>query len=277
MPSWNPKRARYAGIPSIVATLQSLNVNLWSVGFERNPHWQSLPPSRIVPIPYVVRLDPEEQQKTNMITKRDNFVFYAGSPRIMAVKWGGCDRRTMLEPLKNETNMFVRVLNGGGARITQDAYIKFMQESEYCLIMCGDTPTSRSLTSAMISECIPIRVGSRLRGLCEPPCVHGWGWTVSGADYPQLPYSNNIEWDEFPEVNEAHFTENGKETLYELFSNNDHDKKAKMRNIMKKVLEGWIYGWGDPVRTADFGGAYSFILDSFAAGLHQENITLSIG
>ena len=275
MPTWNPKTAHYAGIPSIVATLKSLDVNLWSVGFERNPDWQGLPPSRIVPIPYVVRLDSEQQQQTN-IAKREDFVFYAGSPRIMAVKWGGCDRRTMLEPLKNETNMFVRVLNGRGARITQDEYNKFMLESEYCLIMCGDTPTSRSLTSAMISECIPIRVGSRLRGLCEPPCVNGWGWTVSGAEYPQLPYSNKIEWDQFPEVNEADFTENGKKTLNELFRNIDQDKKAKMRNMMKEFREGWIYGWGDPVRTADFGGAYRFILDSFAAALQQENTTLSM-
>ena len=271
MPSWNPKVARYSGIPSIVASLQLLNVNLWSVGFERNPAWQSLPPSRIVPIPYVVRLDQEQQQ---IITKRDNFVFYAGGSRRNAVKWGGCDRRAMLDPLNNETNMFVKILDEGAARITQEEYNKFMLESEYCLIMCGDTPTSRSLSSAMIAGCIPIRVGSRLRGLCESPCVNRWGWTVSGADYPQLPYNNKIEWDEFPEVNEANFTENGKETLKELFRNIDQDRKAKIQNRMKEVRDGWIYGWGDPILTADFGGAYTFILDSFAAALQKENSTL---
>ena len=250
---------------------KSLDVDLWSVGFERNVYWQRLDASHILPIPYVVRQKSKEDAKYFDAPRRKDSVFYVGDSRPNAIEWGGCDRNKMLKPLEDESNMFVRVIKKRKARLTQLEYRKYMHESEYCLIVCGDTPSCRSLATAMISGCIPIRIGSRLRGLCEPPCVQKWGWTASGLDYPHLPYSNQIDWNEFPEVDESNFTENGNETLNELFRNNDEHSKNTMRKIMNDVSEGWLYGWGDPVLSDEFGSAYEFILDSFEAALFQEN------
>ena len=271
MPTWNPSRSTHTGIKNLATALQSQNVSLWSVGFERNSAWQGVPTPRIIPIPYVVR---QEKSPQEILPRTSNFVFFAGDPRRAAKKWGGCDREKMLTPLMNEIDMFLKVLKGKGNRLNQSTYNRYMRTSDYCLMLCGDTPTSRGLASAMVSGCIPIRVGSRLRGLCEPPCVQGWGWSVTGAEYPHLPYNHRIPWDEFPEIDEGNFTENGREVLNEVFQKYDNGQKEKMRKIMDEVREGWIYGWGDPVTSANFGNAYDFILDSFVSALRKENVTL---
>ena len=96
---------------------------------------------------------------------------------------------------------------------------------------------------------------------------------MTGAEYPHLPYNHRIPWDEFPEIDEGNFTENGREVLNEVFQKYDNGQKEKMRKIMDEVREGWIYGWGDPVTSANFGNAYDFILDSFVSALRKENVT----
>ena len=138
-----------------------------------------------------------------------------------------------------------------------------MLQRDYCLILCGDTPTSRSLTSAMLLGCIPIRVGSRLRGLCEPPCHEGWGWTLASEQYPHLPYWDIIPWNEFPEVDEQQFIDSGEQVLKTLFERYDTTQKAKIRSILQNVQTAWIYGWGDPVDSVEFGDAVIYIWNSF--------------
>ena len=124
MPTWNPGRSTHTGIQNLATALQLQNVSLWSVGFERNTAWQSVPVPHIIPIPYIVRLTQETSTSPQEILPRtSNFVFFAGDSRRWAKKWGGCDRETMLTPLMNETDMFLKVLNQGkGTRLNQAAY-----------------------------------------------------------------------------------------------------------------------------------------------------------
>merc|ERR1712032_1781340 len=40
-------------------------------------------------------------------------------------------------------------------------YVNDMENSQYCLVLEGDTPSSRRLFDAMISGCIPIFIGPK--------------------------------------------------------------------------------------------------------------------
>lgn len=272
VPSWNPSVAREVGLKALVDMLQNdLNLpSLWSVGFERNQYWQKISPDRIIPIPYVVRPQLSVYQDF-WSERRQNFVFYAGDQRRNAKGWAGCHRDRLVLPLQNETEMDIRLVNKRN-RLSQDEYNYRMRTSDYCLILCGDTPSSRSLASAIVSGCIPIRVGSRLRGLCEPPCHRGFGWQPTGIENPHLPYSEVIPWELFPEVDEQLFIDNGRKELSVLFDQFDDKKKAQLRSIMNKTLTGWIYGWGNPVNSSEFGNASEFIWQSFLFLLKKKSL-----
>jgi hypothetical protein len=288
IPTWNPSLATEIGLKAFVTTLESeLRVsNLWSVGFERNPFWQGgIPAERIVPIPYVVvrpTIDVDDDSLSmghhdGLValpnTKQSNFVFYAGDPRRNAKAWSGCHRDRMILPLQqnqtmtNRTMIDVRLVTKAN-RMDEVEYTRRMTTSDYCLILCGDTPTSRTLTSAMISGCIPIFVGSRWRGLCRPPCQRRFGWKVTGAEYPHWPYPQIIPWTNFPELDEERFMENGRRELLQLFERVDQHQKSMLRSAMNSSIHGWIYGWGDPLTSDKFGGATEYIWQSFLASFH---------
>ncbi|OEU21114.1 hypothetical protein FRACYDRAFT_259805 [Fragilariopsis cylindrus CCMP1102] len=266
IPTWNPTVSRRIGLYSLVKTLRSSGVsdsNIWSLGFERNLHWQPISHiSHIIPIPYVVTSTKSTQQQqqlqlqrlqkpqqlpsllsstdssTTNTTRKKNFVFYVGDYRRNAGKWAGC---------------------------------------------------------------IPIQIGSRLRGLCDPPCHEGYGWTISGPKYPHLPYGDIIPYDFFPEIDEKALllmndnNNNNNNTndgagdsrssydvdgdvigsskpsdLETLFGIYDDNKKKQLRSIMEKVHSGFIYGYGDPVSSEEFGDAASYIWESFVVALKNE-------
>jgi len=304
IPTTNPGTSRYIGLRAIVKTMTKaggINTqHLWSLGFERNSYWQAgLAANRILPVPYVVKLPPQMSYKNNntsnnnnhSISKTPNFIFYAGDRRRHAQEWSGCDR-SMVEPLMMEPNMDVRLTsdeprhkrsshnnnnntNDGSimtsSRLTQEEYNHRMHTSEYCLILCGDSPTSRSLTSAMIHGCIPIRIGSRLRGTCESPCHRGWGWTVSGSNYPHLPFSSTrIDWNVFPEVDEVQFSNNPAIVLQKEMKSLTVSQRDQLRRSMEWNREGFIYGWGNPVTSEHFGKAVPYVWESFVQSYKEE-------
>lgn len=270
-PTWNPEISRQTGIAHFIQQLQQQEgfTNLYSVGFERNPSWQVLQPFQIIPIPYVVRpsLSRQEllqQAQQQQQPRKNDFVFYAGDNRKHAMEWSGCNR-SMVLPLSNNNNMDVS-LRSSKHRLSQDEYNMRMFTSDYCLILCGDTVTSRSLTSAVVYGCIPVQVGSRWKGLCEDPCRAGWGWTVSGNDYPHLPFTDSIQWNDYPQVNEAEFAKNPLATLEKMFVEFQHNK-TRLRQEMLQHQLGWIYGWGNPVTSNEFGQATQYIWHSIVATL----------
>jgi len=59
------------------------------------------------------------------------------------------------------------------------------------------------------------------------------------------------------------FTEAGARILHDLFLRFDSNKKEEIRSVMGKVQEGFIYGWGDPVTSTDFGNAVLYTWSSF--------------
>lgn len=264
VPTWNAGTSRQIGIAPLMKQLQASGVNTWSLGFERNTFWQHVTPERIITVPYMVKPDLSQKQLAEAIDmpRTMDFTFYSGDTRKHAFGWSGCNR-SMVLPLANRTDMDVRIVTSGkGNRLPQDEYNRRMLHSDYCLLLCGDTPTSRSLAASMLHGCIPIRVGARLRGLCESPCRPGWGWTVSGARYPHLPFSDRIDWTLFPEVNETEFSNQPAATLHALFRRIGSKRKQELRSIMRQVQHGWMYGLGDPLNSSDFGEAAVYIWES---------------
>lgn len=282
VPTWNPTVSRKIGLHPLMKAMVRRGYNVWSVGYERNPAWQSTPSSRIIPIPYVVEPPWRKADivtKTTNMPRKENVVFYAGDSRPNAIEWAGCHRVRMLSPLVNNNNsnnnqtsknLDIRIVTKHN-RLSQTEYNDRMATSDYCLILCGDTPSSRSLTSAMVFGCIPVRIGSRLRGLCEPPCKVGFGFRKTGSDFPHLPYSHAIDWDSFPELNEAEFIQNPMETLQAMLHRIGPEDKKRLRAIMRNVQLGWIYGWGDPVQSTEFGNAATYIWESFVDALRRHH------
>ena len=257
-PTANPEISRRIGLT--VVTNELNDVNLYSVGYERNPAWQRVNPDRIIPVPYVVKPDlPRDQfhEKLEAPRTRD-FVFYAGDTRPHANKWAGCDRQ-MLAPLRERTDMDVRIVNKKN-RLSQTEYNHRMDSSEFCLLVCGDTPTSRSLASSMVAGCIPLRIGSRLRGQCERPCHRGFGWTITGLSH--LPYEHLIDWTLFPEVDEQAFVNDPNAVLDAALASISDEQRQQMRDVMNTSQLAFTYGWGDPVTSTEFGDAVPWIWES---------------
>jgi hypothetical protein len=250
--------------------LKDAGVNMWSVGIERNPHWQSVKESRIIPVPYLVKLSGSSSELKAVAghERIESSVFYAGDARYNAIEWSGCNR-SMVEPLKLEAKMVINLVHRGGKdlRMAQSKYNEYMQTMEFCLILCGDTPTSRSRASAVIHGCIPLRVGSRLRGLCERPCHTGYGWTIAGPSAPHLPYTEQIPWSQFPEVNETEFAQAPAATLWKVMDSYTNERRQALREMLAKVQDGWIYGWGSPVTSNEFGAVAEYVWQSIVATL----------
>jgi Exostosin family len=240
-------------------------VPLFSVGFERNSWWQVIPTDRIIPIPYVVKPQVAVHDMPvvmfDQANRTENFVFYAAHPRPSAVSFAGCNRSTVL-PLQGEDNMEILLLSDR-QRLSQERYNHRMLTSDYCLVTCGDTPTSRSLASAMIAGCIPLRIGSWWRAICEAPCkkIH-IGFNV--ATKPHFPFADAIDWNLVsPEMDQVQFDQDPKTTLAAFLQNNvSRAQKDAMRVEMKRVQFSFIYGWGNPINSTQFGDVYKYLWNS---------------
>lgn len=274
-PTWNPTRGNEIGLEMINRLFRKRNIRWASFGFERNKFWQKQHPQDIVPVPYVVSTSKNRHELQRFVSAKSNraqnFVFYAGDKRKHAVPWAGCNRTQIVQGLEHRTDMDVRIIHGRSKsknsnsttpRLSIEEYHSRMITSDYCLILCGDTPTSRSLASSMIFGCIPVRIGSRLRGYCEAPCHSGWGWTVSNISH--LPFAHAIDWNQYPELDEASFIRDPMGNLNDLFKRIDSRAKEQLRESMGRFQLSWIYGWGSPVNSTDFGEAVAYALDSAA-------------
>jgi hypothetical protein len=252
-----PRVRNRIGINHMVSSLKRLGVNLHSLGYERNVGWQSVSLDRIVTVPYVVspKQSKAELQKTlREIPRSQNFTFFAGDNRPLAHRFGGCDRENIVKHVTGQRHgMSISLFWNKKDRLSQAEYNHRMQTSEYCLVLCGDSPTSRSLASSMLAGCIPIIVGSRWRGLCEGPCHSGWGWDI--ANLSHLPYPHLINWGVFPEVNEAEFSKDPESILREVFRRQSPRRRDELRAAMGEIQMVWVYGWGNPIDSEEFGNA----------------------
>lgn len=258
VPTWNPTVSRKIGVPKIVKLFDDLGIRHASLGFERNPFWQKTDATNIIVVPYVVKTDLTRQDITQSTTtsRVDDFVFYAGDERKNAVAWAGCNRTQLIGSLSNDTTTMDVRIRRGKSRLSQAAYNHRMLTSEYCLILCGDTPTSRSLASAIVHGCIPVHVGSRWWGKCEPPCrTASWGWSVT-EPLSHLPYQHDEDVHrEFPVLDEAAFGIDARGELKQFLGGISPAKKADLRKHLQHMQLQWMYGWGDPVSTFSLGEA----------------------
>ena len=77
----------------------------------------------------------------------------------------------------------------------------------------------------------------------------------------------------FPEVNELQFMNDGKAILRDLFSKmneNKQQRKHQVKSMMQQYQTSWIYGWGNPVNSTDFGDAVPQIWNSFVHTMLQQ-------
>ena len=267
-PTTSAPTAIKLGIKKLVQFLKEKvgESNVYSVAIERNRGWAAgTILQNIIVGPYVVKPSVPHDKLTSIAyttnSRKENFVFYVASTRQHAIEWAGCNRSIVL-PLKGESNMKI----GLDERIPPETFQQYMLESDYCLITCGDTPTSRRLTDSMVFGCIPIFIGTRLFGECVSPCHKGWGWTVTNG-LAHLPFEDQIPWHEFPLVDEAAFAEAPKQVLEGVFLNFTSQRKEELRAIMQKAQFSFLYGWGTPLKPTYFGKATSALWKSIVSAI----------
>ena len=209
--SWNPSIAKGIGLHRVSKLLKQGHFGV----FEVNNAWIGANSQeagrldlrdRMIPMPYVVNAATFRGDHREVHTHKIS-VFFAAKARGNAVGWAGCDRRKGLG-LQSVPRASIHVHRRleGRRLLDQATFAHHMRVADFCLVMCGDTPTSRRIFDAIIADCIPLIVGTRLWGRCDPPCHKGWGWSISGPDHPHLPFHDTfIDYTRFPRVDEAHF------------------------------------------------------------------------
>ncbi len=335
IPTWNPKRGNDIGLSKLQEMFQNLTttttttnhdrIRYLSLGYERNMYWQKVPsPYHIVPIPYVVTMAPVHRTTTTSVPSlyqnsttvefireppppapvppaRSTTIFYSGDTRPNAVKWSGCHRTALLQPIVNHyggapsyrsntttangnyDNVDVRLINSNSrgraspsanttsTRLSMSEYNDKMRHSQYCLIVCGDTPTSRSLSSAIIHGCIPLFIGrERWYGRCGNVCHPGWGWNVLPNDnISHFPYDTIFDYAQFPSIDEHAFLQNPVRSLQQ-FLNATSSTAASSVSILE-FRSAYIYGYGHPVTTKFLGHAVPYIWKSIVDHLSVWN------
>jgi len=274
----NPEEARHLRLPEVTASLP----RSFRGAFEVNPSWVAAPAtvsakSKIIAMPYVVKVEnvnnasskseraPEENETIS--------VFFAASERPHAVEWSQCDRTKAL-PLTRLPRASVQLNRGRRRRLwgrrrqrrrlamTHEEFAKTMARARYCLVMCGDTPTSRRIFDAVVAGCVPLIVGTRLEGRCEPPCHAGWGWHVSGPDFPHTPFSDlYVDYAVFPRVDEALFSRSAVAAVRPVLQLDDR-RHAALRDYLMAIRDDFIYGVGSCVSSTHFGRAAANLIDT---------------
>ena len=170
-----------------------------------------------------------------------------------------------------------------------------MRVADFCLVMCGDTPTSRRIFDAIIADCIPLIVGTRLWGRCDAPCKAGWGWRVSGPEHPHLPFHDTfIDYTRFPYVDEAHFYEdaagayqNAVAPRAEMFPRRPDGaafiRFTQVANVtdayehaawryLNAIRDDVVYGYGSPFTSTHFGRGAANLMDTVALKLKHGRV-----
>ena len=282
VPTWNPTRGNEIGLSKISRFFDRIlipqhnshdqNIRYVSLGYERNVHWQKVSsPRDILPIPYVVAVPKKIPLTQSLYERIPNSIFYVGDTRPNAVRWSGCNRTALLQPfhafLETSNASYVRLIPRKAPRLPLDEYHRRMAQSQYCLIVCGDTPTSRSLSSAIVHGCTPLFIGmERWYGYCEAPCHRGWGWTIlhngtytpNAAAISHFPFATLVDYSQFPSVKEIDVMT--RPALSALLPSQFVWSTAPEA---PDIASMFLYGFGDPVTTEDFGNAVPYMWESF--------------
>ena len=137
--------------------------------------------------------------------------------------------------------------------------------------MCGDTPTSRRIFDAIVADCIPLIVGTRLWGRCEAPCHEGWGWFVSGDQHPHLPFRDTyVDYTRFPRVDERLLYEDATKAYEAAVRDVTEAEERDMWRYLNSIRDDVVYGYGSPFSSTKFGRAAANLMDGvMLRRLHQ--------
>ena len=145
-----------------------------------------------------------------------------------------------------------------------------MRVSDFCLVMCGDTPTSRRIFDSIVADCVPLIVGTRLWGRCEPPCRPGWGWFVSGEKHPHTPFHDTlIDYSRFPRVDEKWFYEDALAATKAAIANVTPAAELEIWKYLDAIRGDVVYGYGRAATSTDFGRATANLLDGVVLRLRH--------
>ena len=195
---------------------------------------------RMVPAPYVVdasRLAGTSTQLHN----HEISVFFAAHRRPNAAQWSGCDRSKALG-LQSVPRASIHIKTHRRL-LDEDAFAHSMRVADFCLVMCGDTPTSRRIFDAIVADCIPLIVGTRLWGRCEAPCHEGWGWFVSGREHPHLPFRDTyVDYTRFPRVDEKLLYEDATQAYEAAVRDVTEAEERDMWRYLNSIRDDVVYG-----------------------------------
>jgi len=150
-------------------------------------------------------------------------------------------------------------------RHSETSFAAHMFSASVCPLVCGDTPTSRRTVDAYLAGCVPLFVGTRLWGRCDPPCVPGWGWRVAGREFPHLPWHGLwIDWSRFPLLDEMALVSGSPEDALSLLRHtllplskqaggNQQEALTRARAYMFATRRSLIYGSGECHTSNTFG------------------------
>ena len=256
---------------------------------------------RMVPMPYVVDASklagPAARRDTN-VHQHEISVFFAANGRPQATKWSGCNRSTALglkalpkaaihvsatrarrrrlarrlvDGLRRASDrLFGRRLADTHKVLGESKFAHAMRVSDFCLVMCGDTPTSRRIFDSIVADCVPLIVGTRLWGRCEPPCRPGWGWFVSGEKHPHTPFHDTlIDYSRFPRVDEKWFYEDALAATKAAIANVTSAAELEIWKYLDAIRGDVVYGYGRAATSTDFGRATANLLDGVVLRLRH--------
>ena len=264
--------------------------------FEVNSGWTSgWSYNRTIVVPYVANplLTPVASAFASLheyaTRNRTTSLFYVASLRDWSIDRAGCQRSRM-RALETYPAARVKVAKRSQHLLGQDDYATGILSSSFCPLTCGDTPTSRRTFDAFAAGCIPIIVGTRMLGLCEPPCRnHGW-FDVVGPSHPHLPFAGLwANWSIFPSVDEKQlYAERTSIGVHKLFRaamdglatqlGNDGggaiSAMSALRAHMYALRDMMIYGWGDYRTSTHFGMVARRMLEAALMRLRGTNVDL---
>ena len=249
--------------------------NEWTAGWSWN---------RTIVMPYVANpfLTPIEAANASMLEyvgrKRNISIYYVASLRHLSDGLAGCNR-AKLRDLESYPNAYIRVAKRSYHLVPQDEYASGVQNGPFCPLTCGDTPTSRRTFDAFAAGCVPIIVGRRLFGLCEPPCRNKGWFTVVGPSFPHLPFSGLwMNWSVFPMIEEKElYDQKSSQGVRDLFRGSvigfgGEDSALRARAYMYTQLRSMIYGWGDYRTSTAFGDASRRMMEAALLRLRRVDV-----
>lgn len=216
---------------TLIPQIRPLLSTMWNLVHEYI--WSNRPPNdpKVIIVPYV----------------HNSHISYSESVRNISVFFQGTMNRhgPWRHPLQKIHLEGAKIIDTGVGKKTShfQEYATLIQSSEFCLIVAGDTPSSRRLFDAIIAGCIPIRVGPSY----------------------QLPFEHVIDWNIFLSIEKDDWFQNPNTAIQMIINNQTEKDKSRLRREMRRIspLLNWRKG----------GGVFDTIIKRFLFKQNQHELS----